>query len=72
MDGGQEQDCYGRVWEMWAAAAATGLPAVAVQAHMQQLRTEARLQRLACCMPGANWLTVIITARILTRYQLFT
>jgi hypothetical protein len=72
MDGGQEQDCYGRVWEMWAAAAATGLPSVAVQAHMRQLRTEARLQHLACCMPGANWLTVIITARILTQYQLFT
>ena len=72
MDGGQEQDYDGRVWEMWAVAAATGLPAMAVQAHMRQLRTEARLQRLACCMPGANWLTVIITARILTQYQLFT
>jgi hypothetical protein len=57
---------------MWAAAAATGLPAVAVQVHMRLLRTEARLQRLACCMPGANRLTVVITASILTQYQLFT
>jgi hypothetical protein len=39
---------------------------------MRQLRTKTRLQRLACCMPGANRLTVIITARILTQYQLFT
>jgi hypothetical protein len=72
MDEGQWRDCQRRAWELRATAAATRLRATDVQARSRQLCAEARLRCLACCMPGANRLTVVITARILTQHKLFT
>jgi hypothetical protein len=71
MDEGQRRDCQRRTWKLRAAAAATRRRAASARARSRQLCAEARLQRLGCHMAGANRLTVVITARILTQHHLF-
>jgi hypothetical protein len=63
MGEGHMRACQRRAWELRAAAAATRLWAADVQARSRELCAEARRRCLACCMPGANRLTVAITAQ---------
>jgi hypothetical protein len=71
MDDDHRRACQRRAWELRTTAAVTRLWAAAVRARSQKLCAEARLRCLACDMPGANRLTVAITAHLLAQRHLF-
>ena len=71
MNDSHMRTCQRRACELRVAAAVTQLWAAEVRARSRKLCAEARRWCLGCHMPGANRLTVAITAHLLAQRHLF-